>query len=621
MKNKTAHKKGTADKSSKVALAESEAIIKAAEAEPFTDDSQELLLKAQKDAELAKAVAQQAISRAFQQSEVTTKRAEVLARAFDDALEGNYSQTHYEEASDTEPDVKKSARSGRTKKIGNNGQNPINVISDITRSIFNNKTVDAGTRTDFYNMVMRQSKQLREMVDTLVNQQVEKKIEKAIDEARSDRVASKLAVQQAQDEAEKARNEAEASRRDAEEAISLARKWIEQAKNEVAAEKKSAEVKASQALQQAMSEAQAEIKKAKDEVTAVKKAADAAVGRAQEESRRAIDKAELSQRKLQETVIQAQQQSYQDICQEMNLVKAEAEYTRKSAGESIARAQEESRKAREEATATKKEADEAVKQAREEARAAREEAEKARQTLAEVVARTQEESRKLKEDAEASILMANEAMKRARQDIISMTMGEITRTRRELEAASKEPGLMLYNNPATEGRDIQERKIDAETPADDKAVVSPLELITEAAQSADKTASLNNNLIILSIPGSLPDIEVDGTHIKQVLFNLIANAVRFSPENSAITVRAEISDSELLIQVKDHGIGIPADEVAAVFDEHFRSASHSNTDGPGPGLHACRQIIEAHGGRIWADSVESRGSTFSFTLPYNTASH
>jgi hypothetical protein len=201
MKSKTEREKSLTNKDDTNALAESAIPRKTAGVEQSADDSQELLLKAQQDAELAKAVARQAISRAFQQSEVTTKRAEVLARAFDDALQGNFSQSHHDEdVSDMELTGKESVKSGRIVKLLNNSQNPLNVIADITRSIFNNKTVDAETRTDFYNIVIRQSKPLRELFDNLVNQQVQKKIDKAIEEAKSDRVASKLAVQQARED-------------------------------------------------------------------------------------------------------------------------------------------------------------------------------------------------------------------------------------------------------------------------------------------------------------------------------------------------------------------------------------------------------------------------------------
>jgi hypothetical protein len=112
---------------------------KTGEADFVIDDSQELLLKAQKDAELAKAVARQAISRAFQQSEATVKRAEALARVFDDALQGSFSQINQDE--------KDSGAPGRMKKPLNNGQHPLSVISDVTKSLFINKAVGSWLTT------------------------------------------------------------------------------------------------------------------------------------------------------------------------------------------------------------------------------------------------------------------------------------------------------------------------------------------------------------------------------------------------------------------------------------------------------------------------------------------
>jgi signal transduction histidine kinase len=740
--------------------ADSAVVVNIDEAGFILDDSQEFMLKAQKDAEQAKAVALQAINQAFQQSEVTVQHAEALARVFDDALQGNFGQIRQGE--------KDPIALGRLKKLLNNGQNPLNAISDMTKSLFINKSVDAETRKEFYNLVVRHSQQLREMVEELVQQQVEKRTEKAIEEARSDRIASKLVVEQtrceidrAREELAQAQSEAETSRSDAEEAINIARAWVEEAKRDVEAERKAAEVKVSHTEQQAMSRTAEEVKKAKDEVAAAKEAAritiknaeaevrrsrqeaetarnqaqldvaqaqekarqeiekaeaikqqsqatidealteaaaareeaekvrrksEQAVNRACEESRKAIEKAEQEKKHIRETVVEAQHQSYQDICEEMKKVNIEAEATRKSASETIKRAQEESRKAKEEAAAANKAAEAALAGAAEETRQAREEAEKARQSLQEVIVRAQEENRLIKEEAEASILLANETMKNARRDIIGMTIGEITRTRQELEAASRDPdiikdmllqldkptaesmvpsgtadssyivavlnemraplysisgfaSLMLEDSVADAGTRreylsnlIQQsenlnRLLDdlsarlsppGETFQIEKETVSPHQLITEAVQSARRTAIQKKNVIILSLPGTLPTVEADEMRIKQVLLNLITNAVKFSPENSAITVRAEVRKDELLIQVKDRGTGIPQDERESVFEEGYRMASCDKAAGQGLGLHICRQIVEAQGGRIWVESLEGQGSTFSLALPLTT---
>ncbi len=774
LKNGLSRNKSKADKS---AGPVSGASPDSPENEPVVIDAQELLLKAQKDAELAKAVARQAMSQAFKKSEASVKRAETLARAFDDALQGSVAQGHRDDNDSGPAPQRDRTPAGLAKKLLNSGQTQFNNISDMTKSFFMNKTIDAETRKDFYDLVIRQSKQLRELVDDMVREQAQRKIDKAIEEAKSDRIASKLAVQQAQEELKrireeaeeavrsareevrKAKNEAEASGKDAEEAINLAKGWVEQAKNETVAEKKSAEVMVSRAEQQAMSGAALEVKKAMDEVQAAKEAAGLAVKRAEAEvqkikkeaeevknrysadltvaqdrarqetekieaikqqaqvaleralaeatrakeeaadacresqqaisqaraeSQKAIEEAELVKRRLQETVIQAQQQNYQDICAEMVKIKEEAETTKKAAYDAIVRAQEESRKAKEEAGMVKKAAEEGLARAMEESRRAKDEAEKTRQALQEVVARAQEESRKLKEEAETSIKLANDAMKRARQDIIGMTIGEITKTRHELEAASQDPRAILESvekepapapaAPEPSGHvdgdyvaavlhemraplhsisgfaslmledgvsDVKTQKeflgivvqqseslnrlIDdlsgllspesEKTFQVDKEIVSPQKLITEAVQGAQVTALQKKNVIILSLPNNLPHLEVDGQRIKQVLLNLITNAVKFSSANNAITVRAEAHNNELLVQVKDHGIGIPPADMPSIFDEHYRAGNCGDATGQGLGLHICKEIVEAHGGRIWAESLEGQGSTFSFALP------
>lgn len=548
------------------------------EAEPLVKDAQALLLKAQKDAELARAVARQAISRAFKQSEASVKQAGELAVAFDNALQG---------ATPREGKQK----NGRAKKFMD-GENALDAISDITNAFFHNKSNNAKTRREFYDVVIRQSKQLRELVDDLVWEQAQEIIDKAIEEAKSDRIASKLAVQQA-------REEAEASRRDAEEAINIASELVEQAKAEAAAEKKSAEFALSQARHQAVSRAEAEVKQARDEALAAKEAAGIAVRRAEDEVRRIKEEAEIIKRKLQETMVQARQQTYQDVCAELDKIKEEAGATKKAAHEAIARAQEESRKAREEADAVKKSAGEAFARAQEETRKAQEESEKARQS----VLKMRLEIARIKEEAEASILMANETMKRARQDMIGVTIGEITRTRHELEAASRDPRLLLDR----ELSGLLNNGI--EKPGIEKAPVSPQELITAAVQGAQEAALRNKNIIILSLPNTLPRVEADGRKIGEVLHNLITNAVCSSAEGNAITVRAEARDTELLVQVKDHGAGIPTADMPSIFDKDYPFGAGS------PGLCACREIVEEHGGRIWVESLEGQGSAFSFTLP------
>lgn len=122
------------------------------------------------------------------------------------------------------------------------------------------------------------------------------------------------------------------------------------------------------------------------------------------------------------------------------------------------------------------------------------------------------------------------------------------------------------------------------------------------------------------IPATLPEIDVDKERLEQVMFNLLGNAVKFSNDGSEVTVRAEVKEHDLLVQVTDHGIGIPKEAMPRLFQRFYRVEASSSVGGSGLGLYISRQIIEAHGGRIWVESEPGVGSTFSFTLPLGAVS-
>jgi signal transduction histidine kinase/putative methionine-R-sulfoxide reductase with GAF domain len=114
----------------------------------------------------------------------------------------------------------------------------------------------------------------------------------------------------------------------------------------------------------------------------------------------------------------------------------------------------------------------------------------------------------------------------------------------------------------------------------------------------------------------LGSIHADERKVKQVLLNLLSNAVKFTPEGGRIEVRAGIVDGVAQIAVTDSGVGIAADDQAAVFEE-FRQvgAPSGKVEGTGLGLAISRKFVELHGGRIWVESRVGCGSTFTFTLP------
>jgi signal transduction histidine kinase len=129
--------------------------------------------------------------------------------------------------------------------------------------------------------------------------------------------------------------------------------------------------------------------------------------------------------------------------------------------------------------------------------------------------------------------------------------------------------------------------------------------------------------IKLDLPASLPVLQIDQARIKQVLTNLITNAVKYSYSHTFILLRVKVFEQEVWIAVKDQGQGIPVEEMKHLFKD-FSRTSVKPTAGEksiGLGLAITRRIVEAHGGIIWVDSEIGKGSTFTFSLPIkeNTA--
>jgi two-component system OmpR family sensor kinase len=112
-------------------------------------------------------------------------------------------------------------------------------------------------------------------------------------------------------------------------------------------------------------------------------------------------------------------------------------------------------------------------------------------------------------------------------------------------------------------------------------------------------------------------VELDADRIKQVLTNLVANASRFAPKDSTVTVTASKEQKNILISVIDRGEGIPEPLQEKVFDRFYRADNSRNreTGGSGLGLAIARSIVKAHGGRIWVETTEGGGATFRFEIP------
>jgi len=108
--------------------------------------------------------------------------------------------------------------------------------------------------------------------------------------------------------------------------------------------------------------------------------------------------------------------------------------------------------------------------------------------------------------------------------------------------------------------------------------------------------------------------EADAEKVQRVLYNLIQNAIRHTPADGSVTVRAKGGPSEVEVEVADSGEGVPADQSERVFDAFYRGDSARDGDGAGLGLAISRAIVEAHGGRIWLEDGHP-GTRVRFTLP------
>ena len=125
------------------------------------------------------------------------------------------------------------------------------------------------------------------------------------------------------------------------------------------------------------------------------------------------------------------------------------------------------------------------------------------------------------------------------------------------------------------------------------------------------------------IPEDLPPAFADRERVHQVLFNLVDNAVRYTPSGGAVTVSAHRHNGSVEIEVRDTGVGIPAEHLPRLFERFYRvdtSRSRDDDGGTGIGLAIARSVVEAHGGQIHARSEPGSGSTFTFELPVATAS-
>jgi two-component system phosphate regulon sensor histidine kinase PhoR len=132
-----------------------------------------------------------------------------------------------------------------------------------------------------------------------------------------------------------------------------------------------------------------------------------------------------------------------------------------------------------------------------------------------------------------------------------------------------------------------------------------------AAKELDVISDIPEDVIVLCDPDK----------VRRVLVNLVHNAVKWSPLGETIMIHVQRAADEVVISVIDNGPGVPDDQTERIFERFYQTdASRSGSDGTGLGLAICKHIVEAHGGRIWAEGNTQRsGGRFFFTLPAGEA--
>lgn len=234
----------------------------------------------------------------------------------------------------------------------------------------------------------------------------------------------------------------------------------------------------------------------------------------------------------------------------------------------------------------------------------------------------------------ARLFRAEQDAKRARDDLVSIVSHDL---RNPVHTISMAASFLLEIAP-TNDRRVQARrqleviqrsatranrliqdlldvaKIQAGGLAVDPVAVEVKNLVGEVMDSATTLAGAAQIKVTSDFNDPLPSVASDRERVLQVFTNLIGNAIKFTPKGGQITIRATHEGGEVRFTVADTGPGIPREHLDHVFDRYWQAKSTAKL-GTGLGLSIAKGIVEAHGGRIWAESPPGRGAEFNFTLP------
>lgn len=145
--------------------------------------------------------------------------------------------------------------------------------------------------------------------------------------------------------------------------------------------------------------------------------------------------------------------------------------------------------------------------------------------------------------------------------------------------------------------------------------IAPSDLLISASKRMAMQAERASLRLRVKYAQNLPPVNMDLQRLEQVLVNLIHNAVKFTRPGGEVVLFAEPDQGLVRFAVQDTGIGIPEEDISRIFERFYRVDKSRTGSGTGLGLSIAKHIVEAHGGKIWAESIERQGSTFYFTIP------
>jgi two-component system phosphate regulon sensor histidine kinase PhoR len=141
-------------------------------------------------------------------------------------------------------------------------------------------------------------------------------------------------------------------------------------------------------------------------------------------------------------------------------------------------------------------------------------------------------------------------------------------------------------------------------------------LVEPAVERLRPQAVRSGITLTVVLPDDLPQVMVDADRIRQVVINLVHNAIKFTPAGGFVTVTARAVHDGVVVSVADTGAGIPPEDLTRIFERFYKADRARSGGGTGLGLAIAKHTIQAHNGRLWVESTEGKGSTFSFTIPF-----